>query len=171
MRTALLAACLVAVLAGCDAPSAPTADRASDGQPQFKASTYTDGFSIPIDLFAYVPCANNGEWEFLDLSGRLHIVEHVTINDAGHYTLKSHYQPMGIRGTGYPSGRKYQATGVTQDVTTWGRVGYRETYVNNFRLIGQGPGNNYLVHEVFHVTVNANGRVTVSLDHFRFECK
>jgi hypothetical protein len=43
--------------------------------------------------------------------------------------------------------------------------------VNNFRIIGQGPGNNYLVHEVFHVTINANGEVTAYVDNFSIECK
>jgi len=43
--------------------------------------------------------------------------------------------------------------------------------VNNFRIIGQGPGNNFLVHETFHFTINANGNVTAFVDHFSVDCK
>ena len=43
--------------------------------------------------------------------------------------------------------------------------------MNNFRIIGQGPGNNFLVHETFHVTINANGVVTATVDNFSVECK
>jgi hypothetical protein len=43
--------------------------------------------------------------------------------------------------------------------------------VNNFRIIGQGTGNNFLVHETFHITVNADGTMTASVDNFSVDCK
>jgi hypothetical protein len=43
--------------------------------------------------------------------------------------------------------------------------------VNNFRIIGQGPGNNYLVHETMHFTINADGTTTVSFDNLTVDCK
>jgi hypothetical protein len=52
-----------------------------------------------------------------------------------------------------------------------GKVGYEYTYVNNFRIIGQGPGNNYLIHNNFHYTINANGELTAWVDNFSAECK
>ena len=48
---------------------------------------------------------------------------------------------------------------------------WEETYINNFRIIGQDPDNNYLVHETFHVTVNANGELTAFVDNFSIEWK
>ena len=84
--------------------------------------------------------------------------------------IKTHTQPQGISGQGLTTGDKYQATGVTQDqfnVT----VGQEETFVNNFRMIGQGPGNNFLVHETFHITINADGTVTTVVDNFGADCK
>jgi hypothetical protein len=38
-------------------------------------------------------------------------------------------------------------------------------------MIGQGPGNNYSVHENFHITFNANGDVTAVQDNFNVDCK
>jgi hypothetical protein len=42
---------------------------------------------------------------------------------------------------------------------------------SNFRLIGQGKGNNYLVHSIFHFTINAKGEVTAFVDQVSVECK
>ena len=38
-------------------------------------------------------------------------------------------------------------------------------------LIGQGPGNNLILHENFHVTILADGRVTSFHDNLSVECK
>jgi hypothetical protein len=48
---------------------------------------------------------------------------------------------------------------------------YTFTYINNFRMIGQGPGNNFLVHTTNHVTINANGEATATVDNTSTECK
>jgi len=32
------------------------------------------------------------------------------------------------------------------------------TFVNNFRIIGQGPGNNFLVHKTLQIKINAANR-------------
>jgi hypothetical protein len=86
---------------------------------------------------------------------------------AGGVHVKSHAQPQGISGFGQTTGAKYQATGVTQERFSINPF----TFVNNFRIVGQGPGNNFLVHEVFHVTVNANGTVTAFVDRVSVECR
>ena len=84
--------------------------------------------------------------------------------------MKEHFQPQGVSGVGLTTGDKYQATGVTQDETNVA-AGQETTFINNFRLIGQGPGNNLLIHDVFHVTINANGDVTALHDIHSVECK
>src|SRR5437870_11727085 len=48
---------------------------------------------------------------------------------------------------------------------------WEETFVNNFRIIGQARGNNFLIHENFHITINANGRVTAFVDNFSVDCR
>ena len=118
----------------------------------------------------FVPCANGGAGEEVVFEGNLHFLFAVTEDANGGFHLKSHAQPQGLTGYGLVTGAKYQATGVTQDNFN-AKVGQTSTYVNNFRIIGQGRGNNFLVHETYHVTVNANGVVTVVHDNFSFECK
>jgi hypothetical protein len=139
---------------------------------QFKFSppaiAFTQNDFFDIDLYVDIPCAG----EQLILAGTLHIQSHVTIND-NMIVVKSHYQPQGISGYSSISGVKYQATGVSQDIFKGSLTNgqYTATSVNNFRIIGQGPGNNLLIHFVFHVTLNADGTLTALVDNFSYECK
>jgi hypothetical protein len=128
----------------------------------FTVNEFVD-FTLPIEI----PCAN----DVVELTGQLHFLFHITIN-GNNIIVKTHAQPQGISGIG-TSGQKYQGTGVTQDISKGSLVNGQFTFtaVNNFRIIGQGPGNNYLVHDLLHVTINANGEVTVVIDRSSFECK
>ncbi len=121
-----------------------------------------------ILLMVYIPCSG----ELVTLQGPLHTLITYTINGSnvsGFY----HFQPQGLSGTGDLTGDKYQATGVTQSSFKGSLQNgqYTTTYVNNFRIIGQGAGNNYLVHETMHLTINADGTLTVTHDNFSSECK
>jgi hypothetical protein len=140
------------------------------GSAQAQATVFTDNVQIPINLLVFVPCAAGGAGEDVDLSGTLHVLFRTTFDSRGGFHSKFHFQPQGVSGTGLTTGDKYQATGVTQG-TDNGKVGFESTFVNNFRIIGQGPGNNFLLHENFHFTINANGEVTAFVDNFRVECK
>ena len=128
---------------------------------------------IPFDSTIFVPCANNGAGESVHLTGFLHVIATMTVNK-NNMQVSSHSQPMGVSGEGLTTGVKYQATGVTRsDTTTTIDYGfpYIFTYVNNFRIIGQGPGNNYLVHQNVHLTINANGETTATVDNLKIDCK
>jgi hypothetical protein len=125
-----------------------------------------------ISLTVFIPCAAGGAGEIVDLSGPLHTLISFTINGnnvSGYF----HFQPQGISGTGESTGAKYQATGVTlesfKNSLQNGQANF--TFVNNFRIIGQDPGNNFLVHETMHLTINADGTATVFHDNFSVDCK
>lgn len=124
--------------------------------------------SVPFNMNVFIPCA--GEW--VALSGDLHLLSNVTIND-NNAVVKVHAQPQGVTGEGLVTGDKYNATGVTQSTTKTSFVNGSSnfTFVNNFRIIGQGADNNYLVHMLVHVTVNANGDVTATVGETTSDCK
>jgi hypothetical protein len=130
--------------------------------------TYNDKY--PYDMAVWVECANGGAGELVTLSGELHELWVVTLDGNGGYHLKMHFNASGIKGTGDVTGAKYQAVGVTQDQMN-GKIGVEYTYVNNFRIIGQGKGNNFTVHENIHITILADGTVTAYHDDFKTECK
>lgn len=122
---------------------------------------------VDVIFGAFVPCSG----EFLTLEGRLHFTDHITFND-NNYNFKSHAQPMNLMGVG-TQGNKYVGTGVTKsgDTGSWDGFPWNYTYVNNFRMIGQGQAPNYMVHETRHVTVNANGELTSFVDNYRVTCE
>lgn len=134
------------------------------------ADTFTVSQDVPISLSVTIPCANGGMGEDVVLTGNLHDLYHITFDARGGYHFTYLDNPQGITGTGSVTGAKYQGTGGTHGQVT-GQVGYEETFVNNFRMIGQGPGNNFMVHETSHVTINANGTLTAWIDNISVECK
>ena len=127
-------------------------------------------FIQAVSFSRFIPCANDGAGETVMFSGSLHQVFHTTVSASGNATTRSHVQPQGMSGTGLVTGMKYQGTGVEQATIT-SQVNQLITYVNNFRLIGQGPGNNWSVHENLHLTVHPDGTVSADHDNFSVECK
>ena len=125
---------------------------------------------VPVTIGVFIPCAAGGAGEVVFLNGNLHVQIRLTMDQAGGIHAASHFQPQGVTGTGQTTGDKYQATGVTQDEFN-AKVGVEETFINNFRIIGQGSGNNFLIHENFHITFNANGVPTASVDNFSVDCR
>ncbi len=137
-----------------------------------QALTITTNDFVPFALVAFVPCANGGAGELVLVQGTLHIQDHITIND-NRVNLKVHFQPQGAGGTGLTTGDSYNATGVTQEQDSLPLSGGAAefTFINNFRIIGQGPNNNFLVHQTVHQTVNANGDVTSTVVNQSVECR
>ncbi len=134
------------------------------------AVTVNDKQTEPFSVF--IPCANDGAGESVDGTIELHTLITSTVN-GNNVSGKFHFQPQGGDLVGSVSGDNYRPTGVTQDHFKGSLQNgqFTETFVNNFRIIGQGPGNNFLVHEVFHITINANGDVTVIHDRVSVDCK
>ena len=118
----------------------------------------------------FVPCANGGQGELL--TGRIEVHNLITSTVNGNVdSWQFQFQPSG-RLVGSVTGDQYQLTGLT-------RGGYHEslqsgeynlTYVNSYQLIGPGPGNNLVVREVAHLTINGD-EVIAQHDDFRIECK
>jgi hypothetical protein len=127
--------------------------------------------SFPTSLSVFVPCAAGGAGEIVDLSGPLHLLVEFTIN-GNNFSAVIHEQPQGITGTGETTGLSYQETG-TMTHAFGGSLQngeFHHTMVDTFNIIGQGPNNNFLMHETEHITINANGTVTVNFDNVSIEC-
>jgi hypothetical protein len=163
---------VASLLLACDSqPLSPPEEFAAIDQPIPWAVLDKVNVKIPIALTQFVPCADGGQGEDVALTGNLHVLFQFAISNSGQVTLRDHSNPQGVVGTGLSTGDTYRGTGVTQSHDRLGQVGESFTFVNNFRIIGRGPGNNFTVHETIHVTVNANGNVTVSTEKARIGCK
>lgn len=137
-----------------------------------QALAITTNDFVPFAQVVFVPCANGGAGENVLISGTLHLQDHITINN-NRANIKIHAQPQGAGGVGLTTGDTYNATGVTQEQDSLPLVGGAAefTFINNFKIIGQGPDNNLLVHQTVHVTINANGVVTTVVDNLSVECR
>ncbi|MGH7588729.1 MAG: hypothetical protein ACRELU_09065 [Gemmatimonadota bacterium] len=140
--------------------------------PAAGAETFTESFQEPVDILVFIPCANGGAGEDVQLTGFFHVVVHTTIN-GNRFVSNFHFQPQGVSGEGLASGDKYQSTGVGDEKIRGSFVNgqFSSTFIVNIGIIGQGSGNNAVLHERAHVTINANGEVTASFDNFSAECK
>ncbi len=131
------------------------------------ASTFNSETSVPIAITVFIPCAA----DTVLLTGNLHIGVTVTTDSSGGFHRSVLFNPQGVSGIGSPSGAEYQGTGETRfDVQTSGPPPLSFTFVNNFKIIGQGPDNNLLIHQNVHLTFNADGTLTASVDNFSFSC-
>ena len=184
MKTPILMAVATFTLVGCEQP--PTAVAPVHAPPLLASVSPADtgggggggggnngatSLSIPIDLLVFVPCANGGAGELIEVSGPLHIVSQLTVSASGNFSDYFHFQPQGISGTGFVTGAKYQGTGITQNRDNFNGLPFSSSFINNFYMIGQGPGNNFKVHQTFHFTIDANGVLTPSVDNFFVTCK
>lgn len=141
------------------------------GVPAAQAAIVTNE-TVSQPVVAFVRCANGGAGERVVGTFDLHVLITSTVN-GNHRSAKMHYQLQGVSLVGEETGDIYRATGGTQQMSSASlQNGQSEfTFVNNFRLIGPGPGNNLLVHETHHVTINANGEVIATNHNSTVDCK
>ena len=136
------------------------------------AAEVTENDKIPVEIDLEIPCANGGAGELVSLTGNLHVLTTYSIN--GNVVRgRFHDQPEDIKGFGSVTGDRYEATGVSQGQFKASLQNGQAivSFINNFRIIGQGTGNNFLVHQNVHMTINANGDLTTVVDQVRADCK
>ena len=124
----------------------------------------------PFDFAEFVPCANGGLGEVVDVTADIHQLTRVTIN-GNHLGVTAHSNSHGV-GTGQTTGDTYQGGGETTDTFNLNPNNLQQeaTFVSSFRLNGQGSAPNLTLRVVEHFTVNANGDVTVLVDNFSIDC-
>jgi hypothetical protein len=123
---------------------------------------------IPFD-FVLAPEEACGE--AIHLNGTLLAEFSSTESSGGNIEVGFHFNPQGITGVGLTSGATYHATGVTLGTTTTrANGGISDTFVNSFKIIGEGSAPNFLETDVIHLTVNANGVVTATVEQSMIRC-
>jgi hypothetical protein len=137
-----------------------------------QGAVVTNEKDVTFSISQFVPCANGGAGETISGDVQLHVLITSTMT-GNHISGKAHFQPQGGTLVGETTGDVYRATGVTQATFSESLVNgqFSETFVNNFRLIGPGPGNNLIDHLVAHITINANGDTTVEFETGTVDCK
>jgi hypothetical protein len=129
-----------------------------------QASATTEKVPFDADVLA---C--NGD--VIHISGTLLNIFTVTTTPSGGFVVSSHFQPQGIKGVDLTTGTPYVATGLTRDILVVSPAGgSTETFVNRFHIQATRGAESFIVSEVFHITVNADGDVTAFVDNFSSTC-
>jgi hypothetical protein len=127
-------------------------------QPVWAATSTT----IPLNAIRSNDCTD----EQVQLSGTIHLVSQ-TQRDG---SIVGHFNYQGVSGVGLTSGTEYRGSTVDNlrlsepfpsDINS----------VSSFHLIGRGTEENLLVNVLFHITVDANGNVTASIDEVDIQCR
>ena len=142
---------------------------AAAGTPAFgQATTTTTNETIPFTGNIINPC--NGDT--VTFSGTLHVVNTMTTNASGGTHLKTHINYQNVTGTGSPSGINYRVGTVSNDVVN-DNDGPQNTatVISTVKLIAPGSALNYFMRTVLHVTVNANGETTSTVEEVSAECR
>src|SRR5512132_1730590 len=104
------------------------------------AAPTTTVLDIPIDRSVYVSCAHGGAGDTIAVTGTLHRVSTTVDTGNGGTLVRTSFNPMGASGIGQ-SGDVYRGAGSTSSLEITLVSGTQTTMVNNFLMVGPGPGN------------------------------
>jgi hypothetical protein len=128
----------------------------------FAAGSSTE--SIPVSFGYPNPCSGT----IVNLNGNYHAVIYIgTSGPVFHLVVDISYS--GLSGTG-DDGTAYSATGFSNMTNNAVEPGVVYTQPSSFMLISYGGSPNFAIHALQHITVNANGVVTVSIDNYSATC-
>jgi len=116
---------------------------------------------MPIHFIRSADCSG----EDVEISGTIHMVNK-TLAD-GSVIGQFNYQD--VTGVGLTSGITYRVSAVDQ-VRLAAPFPSSISSVQSFHLISNGSSSNLIVQVLYHVTVNANGEVTASIDSLSMQC-
>ncbi len=133
-----------------------------------QASTVTSNASFPFTETA-VTCDN----VFVTLTGKMHLLAHVTTDAQGgrHATLQINTEA--VKGTD-AAGNRYVSSSTNSDtINEAGADGTQSehTVTTKFLLNGRGNLPDLFAKVTMHVTVNANGEVTAEVTNVVVNCR
>ncbi len=114
-----------------------------------------------IDFIRSADCTG----ELVEISGTIHLINQTQADGS----VIGHFNYQNVTGVGLTSGITYQTTAVDH-MRLSAPFPSSITSVQSFQLIGRGSESNLLVQMLYHITVNENGEVTVSIDDLNMQC-
>jgi hypothetical protein len=170
-----LAACLTCVTA-CTTPSDPTlpevtrlarSTHPANAQTAAPASsTRASGGAASSTLPLHFIRSNECNGELVELTGVIHLVSHLKADG----TVVGHFNYQRVVGRGLTSGLRYHAAAVDHFRLPAPFPSSIHS-VRSFRLISEGASSNPLVQVLFHLVVDAQGRVVAEIDELRMNCR
>ncbi len=122
----------------------------------------------PFTIDALHPCTG----EPIELSGEVRITLQIVVDEGGGVHFRSQLVPSQIRGVA--GGEVFKAVGGDREhinENAGDGLPITDTFTSTFNLISSGAGDNFLAHATFHITLNANGELTVFVVNDSAECR
>jgi hypothetical protein len=126
---------------------------------------------FPLTLSMFVPCANGGAGEVVDVTGTWHAF-FTLVQQGGVFTTTGHGTFEGLVGMGETTGVTYHGT--------WTQQGYDETVVaggvvtltrsNEIVFAGEGGAGTFRWIQIAHVTIDPAGDLRVNFDNNFIGC-
>jgi hypothetical protein len=138
------------------------------GPARAQATATTTNLELPLSTTLENPCAG----ELIDFTGTMHLVIQTVATPAGTFKATIHSNTQNVSGTGVDSGTTFRFKAVANTTELSSVAAAQETtIIIEFRIIGPGPNNNFLLQETFHVTINANGEATATVNQISLKCE
>jgi len=165
LATALLFSCTKSVA---DVPK-PAAEEATavDANPHGKNDNIIH--AVPFETIVFVPCANGGAGEDVQLTGFTNFIYGLVYTDRG-FSMLYHDNVHQVTGIGLSSGESFVASGGTNG-TVQG-VWYSTQWVGNTTTQMKIVGQNTMFTVIYkhHITVSQDGSVTVNNTEQTADC-
>lgn len=133
------------------------------------ASTRTSIVAVPFETTEFVPCANGGAGEDVQLNGYTAFVYQIVWTD-NNFSLSYHGNDHQVTGIGLTSGESFVGSGGFQGTATgsWVNNQWVSTTVQHLRIVGQNTV--FIVNYKLHLVVTPDGTVTVSTSERTVDC-
>jgi len=131
------------------------------------AATLTTNVTQTLGSVRFYPCAG----EYIQLFGDYHALFHVTFDPTGGTHVLGQYNSKGVSGVGLQTGTGFRAAeGERRSTDIFGAPGFETTYIDRFRLIGEGTAPNLWVSVTTHATYAPNQGFTAQITNVSSEC-
>jgi len=133
-----------------------------------KATSVTTQGSFVFDQMVSDPCHD----ETIAFDGTAHFVTHVTTNDDGTVHVAADINFQGLTGVGTTSGNVYRFPAAGHFIVNFTNGASNESdLIDSGVIIGKGSADNFVYHNLFHVTRNADGPVTTEFVRMQYDCR
>ena len=180
MRRPMLALAPLLVLLACADPAAPNpGDRSTTTTAYALAGANDNGAQVTnqrqvieetyeLDLPRITQCVG----EPIMVTGRTRIDLQLVVIPGGRFHGSFHMSEQGSSGVGMLTGQQYRFMQVqNEEVRMEGDLPYTDTAIFDRRVISQGGTPNFYLHNVYHLTINANGVLVVERNEVSRVCR
>ncbi len=179
-RLVLIAIPCAFILSSCsfDKTSPVTPLQAGPAQQAATAAASPNGMThtdAPFTTSFWVPCANGGAGEIVDVSGTMSVDQQLLESKDGCQKFNFHFALKQATGTGESTGATYtvQYRENAQQFIKWICSDACPSTIMttlNFGLRGKGSAENYTIHENVRIMINCDWSTTVLVDNANTTC-